>query len=344
MNKKNIGRDRSFSVPKLIGGITTVSVILISIITGWDQISPILFPNNKILSIPSYFLSLFVVFLVTFLTQKATADAFLRKTREEADALLRKTREEINRLTNRSTEKDLKIKVLRDELHELEKERLFDLITGVPNQEKLKLDIEKFAKDPKQTSGLQIILIDIFNFSYINDKHGFLKGDEIIRLIAQNIYDGIRRNEEMYKREIIGLDQENPLVNRMYRTYKGGDEFVFILRGRQFEAIGFLNRIHSQLAKLSESTKDILSGEKFNIKFHGAITQLKPSDNYDRAFDRVQKAFFRAIEHQNDLVVSWSEEEMDSDLLIDDEKLQSLAKRFYDIAKEKFSVQECQIE
>ena len=117
---------------------------------------------------------------------------------------------------------ELKINNLSDQLDELERNRLLDMVTGIPNQEKLKLDIVKYATGPGEHRNFQFILIDLDNFGSINKKHGFLKGDEVIRLIAKNIYESTRRNEDMYKRTPIGLDQENPLVSRMYRSYTGG--------------------------------------------------------------------------------------------------------------------------
>lgn len=69
-----------------------------------------------------------------------------------------------------------------------------------------------------------IIFIDIDNFKEVNDKHGHLIGDEVLKLAAQSIIDSIRTNEIAIR--------------------YGGDEFLIILEGiTEKDAYKISNRI-----------------------------------------------------------------------------------------------------
>ena len=76
----------------------------------------------------------------------------------------------------------------RRQLDISERKRMTDVITGVPNGSRLTADLNKFFADLPVGTKANIVLIDIKDFRKINREHGFLKGDETIRKIAQKIY------------------------------------------------------------------------------------------------------------------------------------------------------------
>ncbi len=71
-----------------------------------------------------------------------------------------------------------------------------DALTGLNNhrkfQEKLASEIDKAQRTQTQTS---IVIFDINNISQINKDFGAAKGDEIIKLVADKIKQGIRSND-----------------------------------------------------------------------------------------------------------------------------------------------------
>ena len=71
-----------------------------------------------------------------------------------------------------------------------------DVLTGLNNhrkfQEKLASEIDKAQRTQTQTS---IVIFDINNISQINKDFGAAKGDEIIKLVADKIKQGIRSND-----------------------------------------------------------------------------------------------------------------------------------------------------
>lgn len=55
------------------------------------------------------------------------------------------------------------------------------------------LPMAHLAKRKNETVG--VLMIDIDNFKMINDKHGHLKGDEVLKNVALGIQAGLRRSD-----------------------------------------------------------------------------------------------------------------------------------------------------
>jgi diguanylate cyclase (GGDEF)-like protein len=188
---------------------------------------------------------------------------------------------------------------LRVLLDDIERERLLDLHTGIPNEKKFTNDFESLKETNLSTLAAQIILIDIDDFGSVNNKYGYQKGNEVIRLIAQRMFFEMRRNEEIY----------TPRDAELYRRFTGGDEFVLLLRGPQHEAVGFLARLHSMLSKkLSPETTKILK-EEFKISFHGAIAPIYHKDDYKDAVARLEQCYLQTKKPDSTRKVYWWKDE-----------------------------------
>jgi diguanylate cyclase (GGDEF)-like protein len=188
---------------------------------------------------------------------------------------------------------------LRVLLDDIERERLLDLHTGIPNEKKFTNDFDALRKADLATLPAQIILIDIDGFGSVNNNYGYQKGNEVIRLIAQRMFFEMRRNEEIY----------TPRDAELYRRFTGGDEFVFLLRGPQHEAVGFLARLHDMLLKkLSVETAKILNDE-FKINFHGAIAPIYQRDDYEDAVARLEQCYVQTKKPNSTRRVYWWKDE-----------------------------------
>ena len=78
-------------------------------------------------------------------------------------------------------------KELEDKLYELEN---FDLITGLANKQLFKQELNYILKEAqKNNEEVGIILLDIYNFTDINDTMGSSVGDEILKEIAKRLKD-----------------------------------------------------------------------------------------------------------------------------------------------------------
>jgi GGDEF domain-containing protein len=174
-----------------------------------------------------------------------------------------------------------------------------DIITGVPNQLKWKEDLRKISSR-SNAQNFYILLIDLEKFGEINEKYGFSKGDEIIRLIASRIYESMRRNEEIYKNNPAAGVVGKHLLGGMYRRYSAGDEFLFVIEGSEDEALGFLLRQDRLIQQLQPDFEKIL-GEPRSFRFYAALDKVLQGDNDKTILSRLEPMYQKAKEHYRNL-------------------------------------------
>lgn len=86
-----------------------------------------------------------------------------------------------------------------------------DPLTGLPNRRAMEMFLEKslaFAQANRNELGL--MMIDLDGFKEVNDTHGHLAGDRVLKVVGERLGGSLRRNQD--------------LVSRL-----GGDEFVVIV-------------------------------------------------------------------------------------------------------------------
>ena len=221
----------------------------------------------------------------------------------------------MNYLWKKEYEKHQQTRFERDNFAEQlkisENERLTDIITGVPNLRSLKIDIENHFSKRKIDKKLQFILIDLKGFKKINDRYGFLKTNELLRVIAQTIYQKMRRNEDMYKypMDIGQFDKEH-----FYRLHTGGDEFVFIIEGNQVDALGFVNRlVKNDFKQLSNLTEKIL-GDSIKLSFHCSVVEMDIRDKIEDILGKSDTCYSLAKEGTGDFTICWHPINIEKDL------------------------------
>jgi len=101
---------------------------------------------------------------------------------------------------------------------ELEHRTLHDDLTGVANRRQMMLTLERLLRrNPHQSpwvdggGQLALLMLDLDGFKQVNDEHGHLVGDQVLREISCRI---------------VGASRDSDLVARL-----GGDEFVVVLPG-----------------------------------------------------------------------------------------------------------------
>lgn len=258
-------------------GIATTSVIaVILFIADIEKVNKLFFPEKKHISYALFFFVLLGSVLITFYVMYVLY-----------------YRERSRYKKERAERENLQI-LLTDS----KKLSFIDDVTGISNEKKFFDDLSKRSKEL-----FHLIFLDLDGFGRINKKHGFQRGDQIIREISQSIYLKMRRDETLYKRT---AKVKTGFTSRVYRKYTGGDELIFLIKGKQYDAVGFITRLKDQLDNLSKNSM-IIRGD-YKIGFHAAIVPLEPEDSNDDAMDNMNKLFKHAIEELESMRVYWDKE------------------------------------
>lgn len=84
------------------------------------------------------------------------------------------------------------VRMLTEQLEHAEKEALLDPLTGLLNRRGLERRIESHLAEAGELQGGVLLVADIDRFKFINDTHGHLLGDKVIRSVAQVICANIK--------------------------------------------------------------------------------------------------------------------------------------------------------
>jgi diguanylate cyclase (GGDEF)-like protein len=147
-----------------------------------------------------------------------------------------------------------------DQLTELLNRRGFDLLA---NQA-----IQEARRNP---SPLCALLLDLDNFKDLNDNHGHLAGDEVLRGFANKLRDNLRQSD---------------IICRW-----GGEEFILLLKDTAPEQARLLaEKVRQQTAQSSVSYK----GASLHITTSIGLAELHPDDSLSELLARADRALYRA--------------------------------------------------
>lgn len=142
-----------------------------------------------------------------------------------------------------------------------------DSITGIPNSNKLKEDIDAKRNDRAQC----LILLDLQDFGKINKKYNHWVGDEYLRKFAQMVTNSGRRNEFLFKSRPLRDSQEEYEGDvrakdevKAFRKNSGGDEFFILLEGTIIDCAFHGKHRRERLARHSFPATAFSRGEKEN--------------------------------------------------------------------------------
>jgi diguanylate cyclase len=134
----------------------------------------------------------------------------------------------------------------------LERERqatnlaLHDGLTELPNRRYLSARLHDELREPNTTvAGLVLLFIDLDGFKHVNDTHGHMMGDALLRVVAARLRHAVRSED---------------LVCRL-----GGDEFVLMLPSRLSQ---------EQLTRLATQLLDTVTAP---IQLGSAQVVIRPS-------------------------------------------------------------------
>jgi len=153
-------------------------------------------------------------------------------------------------------------------VHLLQLRTSYDALTGLPLRRILD---ESFASMNKElgADGLYLLLLDIDHFKKVNDNYGHLNGDIVLRSLALNISNNIRRSESMYR--------------------YGGEEFIVVLHAsNDQDAVAIAERLRRDIARL-----ETIAGEHLiRVTFTGGLTRIHEGEALREVLERADIALY----------------------------------------------------
>ena len=142
---------------------------------------------------------------------------------------------------------------------ELRQTALRDTLTGIPNRlailEQLSDELERARR---QRTPLSIAMLDLDHFKQINDSHGHLIGDAVLRHCADHLQQRLRRNDSIGR--------------------YGGEEFLLILPGTDSSgALELVDQLRQSLTQHPAHGE----GHTIALSFSAGVYSLTPSQHDD---------------------------------------------------------------
>jgi diguanylate cyclase (GGDEF)-like protein len=144
---------------------------------------------------------------------------------------------------------------------QLEYDALSDPLTGVPNRRAFDADLPRLVGDAQAAgSPLTLAILDVDRFKRVNDTHGHLVGDEVLRTVARLLHEHTSEPDRCAR--------------------YGGDEFVLALPAPARAAAGTVGRIVAAVAAYRWS--EVAAGLRVTVT--AGLAELRPTDTSTTLF------------------------------------------------------------
>jgi diguanylate cyclase (GGDEF)-like protein len=162
----------------------------------------------------------------------------------------------------------------------LEAEARTDPVTGLRNRRAFDEELGRlFAQRQRQGTTFSLILADVDDFKAINDRHGHLAGDAVLRVVAETLRATLR---------------EMDLVCRF-----GGDEFAVICAGSsRVEATVAAERARQAIAR----TPVGLTNGALSVTISLGVAETQPGEVSEGLIRRTDEALYAAKQAGRNLV------------------------------------------
>ncbi|GLK87104.1 GGDEF domain-containing protein [Pseudomonas turukhanskensis] len=175
-------------------------------------------------------------------------------------------------LVERVASMEQEAKGFRDHLEEQRQKALTDPLTGLPNRaawaERLELEVARWQR---YGGDLLLAVVDIDHFKRINDNYGHLAGDKVLKIIAGELNNRLRKTDFMAR--------------------FGGEEFVLLIPATPL-AGG--QQLLETLRAAIEACPFHFKGERVTITISGGLTAFAAGEKGDEVFERADQALYRA--------------------------------------------------
>ncbi|MFK8031786.1 MAG: 7TM diverse intracellular signaling domain-containing protein [Gammaproteobacteria bacterium] len=171
---------------------------------------------------------------------------------------------------------------LSSKVNDIQKATRLDPLTGVGNRRRLDEVLQhEFDRSIRYNSPLALLIGDIDNFKVINDTHGHLKGDEVLRKMAKLMYDVVRKFDTVCR--------------------YGGEEFAIVMPNTDVEAA---EQFSQRLLKEIESAD--FGGVKATLSAGLCSVPQYDFSSSKEFFDAADLALYRAKQNGRNQVIVYS--------------------------------------
>lgn len=176
----------------------------------------------------------------------------------------------INLIKHHATELRELVAILEMKARSYEKESMTDPLTELGNRRyfQKRMDEETERANRYHEAAFSALLFDIDFFKKINDTHGHLVGDEILKSIGRELSASVRKSDEVCR--------------------WGGEEFVILLPHTDLHAA-------SELAsRIRERVERHLFAKELKVTISGGGGEYQRGEQVDHFMDRIDKALYQA--------------------------------------------------
>lgn len=164
---------------------------------------------------------------------------------------------------------------LKRDLEHVRKEAMTDGLTGLSNRKAFDSELKRVAAESKVNNTVfTLLMIDIDHFKSFNDNFGHQVGDQVLRLVARTLRDGVK-----------GKD---------FASRYGGEEFAIILPDTDIEkgmaVANSLRKIIATKDVVNRSTGDVLG----RITMSVGVAESMVGENLDDLIERADGALYTA--------------------------------------------------
>jgi len=211
----------------------------------------------------------------------------LARVREVIASVMTETGEMMERSTHLEhelTRSSAEIRALRKQVEDISREALTDALTGIGNRKLFDQRLKEFVTSALENgTELSLLMLDIDHFKSVNDRWGHQIGDDVLRLVAGALIDGIK-----------GRDQA---------ARYGGEEFAILLPGtRLADAAKLAEQLRESVLRrpvIRRDTRELLGGVTISI----GVACYHPGESPSGFVERADAALYRAKQTGRNRVV-----------------------------------------
>lgn len=147
-----------------------------------------------------------------------------------------------------------------------------DLLTRLPNRRGFELLANQAVQEARRSNNpLCALMLDLDNFKLLNDSHGHMAGDEVLRHFANNLQNTVRQSD---------------IICRW-----GGEEFILLLKDTSPEQA---RELGEKIRQLTEHSSTPFNGENLHITTSLGLAMLQGEESLEQLITRADRALYRA--------------------------------------------------